>query len=183
MSGHTMQLADLISSGLRTLGERVEEEVRDSDAARAGNLAWDLVKGEAESRLREALKADPLEFIVSAWSKAQELKKYADPARYPPDQSVVVHLGEHKVNCTVHPEIEVLFNGAPIRTLKFTLELVAKFKSAALTIRGGAIRSVAPGACSARVAIKYSGVKLKEEETPEVRLPGRLDLGAGVPIG
>ncbi|HEX9180338.1 MAG TPA: hypothetical protein VF859_08100 [Burkholderiales bacterium] len=183
MSGHTMQLADLISSGLRTAGAKVEEEVRNSDAAGAASLAWDLVRGEAESRLKEALKADPLEFIVSAWSKAQELKKYADPAKYPPDQSVVVHLGEHKVNCTVHPEIEILFNGAPICTLKFTLELVAKFKSAALTIRGGAIRSVAPGVCSARVVLKYSGARLKEEETPDVRLPGRLDLGAGLPIG
>ena len=182
MSESTVQLADLISSGLRSAAERVEEETRAGDAARSASIAWSLLKTEAEGRLKEALSADPLGLIVSAWSRAQELKKYADPAKYPPEESVVVHLGEHKVTCSVHPEIEILFNDVPIRTLKFTLDLVARFKSAALTIRGGAIRAVAPGACSARVVLKYGGVTLKEEETPEVRFPGRLDLGKGISI-
>ena len=182
MSGNKVELADLISSGLRTVGEKVEEELKASDAARSASAAWSLVKSEAEGRLKEALSTDALEVIASAWSKARELKKYADPAKYPPDQSVIVHLGEHKVTCRVHPEVEIAFNEVPFRTLKFTLELVAKFKSAALTIRGGAIRAVSPGSCSAQVTFKYGTVTLKEEQTPEVRFPGRLDLGEGLRI-
>jgi len=177
-----VELADLISSGLQAVGEKVEEELKGSDAAQTASVAWSLVKSEAGSRLKDALGADALEVIASAWSKARELKKYADPAKYPPDQSVVVHLGEHRVACKLHPQVEVRFNDVPIRTVKFTLELVAKFKSAALTIRGGAIRAVAPGACSAQAVLKYGSVRLKEEQTPEVRFPGSLDLGEGLRI-
>lgn len=182
MSESRVELADLIAGGLQAVGERVEEEIRNSEAGRSASVAWTLVKSEASARLKDVLGADALEVIASAWSKARELKKYADPAKYPPDQSVVVHLGEHRVSCNLHPEIEVRFNDVPIRTLKFTLELVARFKTAALTIRGGAIRAVAPGACSAHAVLKYGSVRLKEEQTPEVRFPGRLDLGKGLPI-
>lgn len=182
MSGNRVELADLISSGLQTVGERVEEELKTSDAAKSASIAWSLVKSEAASRLKDALSADALEVIATAWSKVRELKKYADPAKYPPDQSVVVHLGEHKVSCRMQPVIEVSFNEVRLPAIRFNLELVAKFKSAALTIRGGVIRAVAPGSCSAQVVLKYGSVTLKEEQTPEVRFPGRLDLGEGLRI-
>ena len=182
MSNSKVELADLISSGLQTVGERVEEELKAADAAQSAAVAWSLVKSEAASRLREVLAADALEVVAAAWAKAQELRQYADPARYPPDQSVVVHLGEHKVACRLQPELEVCFNDVPVRTVKFTLDLAARFKSAALTIRGGRIRAVAPGRCSAQAVLKYGGVTLKEEQTPEVSFPGRLDLGEGLPI-
>lgn len=182
MSQNRVELADLISSGLQTVGDRVEEELKSSEAAGSAAVAWTLVKSEAASRLREVLTIDALELIAGAWCRAQELKKYADPAQYPPDQSVVVHLGEHKVACRLQPEIEVRFNEVPIRTLRFTLDLVARFKSAALSIRGGRVRAVAPGNCSAQAVLKYGKIKLKQEETPEVRFPGRLDLGEGLPI-
>lgn len=183
MSGANTRLADLISSGLPMMAETVEEELKSSDATRWASIAWLLVKSEMEERLEEALGADPLDLIALAWSKAQDLKKYTDPAKYPSDQSVVVHLGEHKVTWSLHPEIDIVLNEIPVRTVRFTLEFVAKFKTAALTIRGGAIRAIAPGSCSAQVVLKYGKVKLKEEETPEVHLPGRLDLGHGLPIG
>lgn len=182
MSETRVELADLISSGLQAVGHRVEEELKTSEAARSATFAWSLVKAEAAARLKEALAVDALEVVAGAWSKAQDLKKYADPAEYPPDRSVVVHLGEHKVACRLQPEIEICFNAVPIRTIKFTLDLVARFKSAALTIRGGRICAVAPGVCSAQAVLRYGKVKLKEEHTPEVRFPGRLDLGAGLPI-
>ncbi len=41
---------------------------------------------------------------------------------------------------------------------------------------------MAPGSCSAQAVLKYGNVKLKEEQTPEVRFPGRLDLGEGLRI-
>lgn len=183
MSLRNIQIADLISSGLGTVAEKVAGELQVGDADRSASIAWSLVQSEAEARLKEALSTDPLELIALAWSKAQALKKYADPAKYPSNQSIVVHLGEHTVSCHVHPEIDILFNEAPIRTLRFTLELAAKFKSAALTIRGGAIRAIAPGSLSAQVALKYGEVTLKQQETKEVRFPGHLDLGEGFPIG
>lgn len=182
MNETKVQLSDLISSDLRTVGEKVEEELRASDAAQSASIAWSLVKAEAATRLQEALKVDALELIAAAWSKAQDLKKYADPAKYPPDQSIVVHLAEHKVSCRMQPVIEVFFNQVSLPPIRFNVELVARFKSAALNIRGGAIRAVLPGACSAQVVLRYGSVKLKEEHTPEVRFPGRLDLGDGLRI-
>lgn len=182
MSDGRIQLSDLIAGDLHAVVDKVEQELRTSDAAQSASIAWSLVKAEAAMRLQEALKVDALELIAGAWSKARDLKKYADSARYPPDQSIVVHLGEHKVSCRMQPVIEIMLNQISLPAIRFNFELVANFKSAALDIRGGAIRAVLPGSCAAQAVLRYKGVKLKEERTPEVRFPGRLDLGEGIRI-
>jgi hypothetical protein len=182
MSDSRIQLSDLIAGDLRAVADKVEQELRTGDSAGSASIAWSMVKSEAAARLHDALKIDVLELVATAWSKAKELKKYGDTARYPPDQSIVVHLGEHAVSCRVQPVVEVLFNEVSLPSVRFNVELVARFKSAALNIRGGVIREVLPGACSAQAVLRYGNVKLKEATTPEVRFPGRLGLGNGIRI-
>jgi len=182
MSNSGPQLSDLIAGDLRAAADKVEEALRTSDAAGSASIAWSMVKSEAAARLHDALKVDVLELVATAWSKAGELRKYGDAAKYPPDQSIVVHLGEHSVSCRVQPVVEVLLNQVSLPPIRFNVELVARFKSVALNIRGGVIREVLPGACSAQAVLRYGNVKLKEVNTAEVRFPGRLGLGNGLRI-
>ena len=182
MSDSRIQLSDLIAGDLRAVADKVEQEIRADDSAGSAAIAWSMVKSEATARVHDALKIDVLELIATAWSKARELKKYGDAARYPPDQSIVVHLGEHAVSCRLQPVVEVLLNEVSLPPVRFNVELVARFKSAALNIQAGAIRQVMPGACSAQAVLRYGNVKLKEATTPEVRFPGRISLGDGILI-
>jgi hypothetical protein len=183
MSARAVRIADLFPAGLGTVGESVEQEVRRSGGeAGAAGIAWPTLKDEAAARLKEALDVDVLELIGQAWSKARELREYADPVKHPPEETSIVHLGDHAVTCEVHPVLEVRLGDVALPELRFTVNVVAKFKSVALTIRGGAIRAVAPGVCSALAELKYRSVTLKREETPELRLPGRFDFRSGLRI-
>lgn len=183
MSESTVRIVDLVSGSLRVMAQRVEDELKSEALIGAAGINWRLVRAETERQLERALDTDPAEIIVWAWSKAQGLKKYADPERYPSDLSIVVHLGEHELSWRLHPEVDIVVAQAPLRTFRFTIELAVKFKTAALTIRDGIVRSIAPGSCAFRAALKFGDITLKEEETPDVHLPGHVDLDPGVPIG
>jgi hypothetical protein len=93
-----------------------------------------------------------------------------------------VTLGLHELTSTHHPVLTIRIAQVALPELKLTLELVARFKSAELAVSGGRIRSLAPGEASAIARLKYKSVKLKEQSTPAWKLPGRLDLGDGVPV-
>jgi hypothetical protein len=173
MSAQGVRIGDLFPSGLAPVGESVANELRREGGAGSAGIAWEMVQDEAAARLKEVLDLDVLELIGQAWRKARELREYADPLKHPPEETSIVHLGEHAVTCEVHPVLAVR---------RFTVNLVAKFKSAALTIRGGAIRAVAPGVCAAVAELKYRSVSLKREETPELRLPGRFEFRDGLRI-
>ena len=182
MSDTDIKLADLIAGDLGGVANKIEEELGTTNAAHSTTIAWSMVKSEATTRLLEALNVDLLELVAAAWSKAQDLKKYGDATQYPPDQSIVVHLGEHRVSCRLQPVVEVLLNEISLPPIRFSFEVVARFKSAALNIRGGVIREILPGACSALAVLRYGNVKLKEANTPDVRFPGRVGLGNGIRI-
>lgn len=182
MSEAIVRIGDLVSDGLRVMAQRVEDELRNEAVVGTAGMAWRLVKAETQRQLEQALDMDPAELIAGAWSKARELEKYADPQQYPPDLSVIAYLGEHELSWRFHPEVDIVVAQAPFRTFRFTIELAVKLKAAALTIRGGIIRSIAPGSCAFRAALKYGAMTLDEEETPDVHLPGHVDLDPGVPI-
>lgn len=182
MSEQGVRIIDLFPSGLAQVGEKVANEVRQQGEAGPAGIAWGMLKEEAAARLSEVLDLDVLEVIGQAWSKARELREYADPLKHPPDETSIVHLGEHAVTCEVYPVLEIKLDEVVLRELRFTLNLAAKFRSVALTIRGGAIRAVAPGACAALAELKYGKWTLKREETPELRLPGRLEFPGGLRI-
>jgi hypothetical protein len=182
MSAQGVRIGDLFPSGLAPVGESVANELRREGGAGSAGIAWEMVQDEAAARLKEVLDLDVLELIGQAWRKARELREYADPLKHPPEETSIVHLGEHAVTCEVHPVLAVRLGDVALPELRFTVNLVAKFKSAALTIRGGAIRAVAPGVCAAVAELKYRSVSLKREETPELRLPGRFEFRDGLRI-
>jgi len=182
MSAQGVRINDLFPSGLTQIGESVANEIRQQGEAGLTGGAWAMLKDEAAARLQEVLDLDVLEVIGQAWSKARELREYADPLKHPPEETSIVHLGEHAVTCEVYPVLEVRLGDVALPELRFTLNVIAKFKSVALTIRGGAIRAVAPGACAAVAELKYRSATLKREETPELRLPGRFNFRDGLRI-
>jgi hypothetical protein len=106
------------------------------------------------------LNIDAFELIAKAWASARELHEYANTTDHPPGHVEIVHLGEHTLTTGVHPVLQITIAGHKLKPMRFSLILTARFQSAALSIRDGAIIAVAPGDGSATAVLKYHDLDL-----------------------
>jgi hypothetical protein len=149
-----------------------------SGVVRAASLIpWDLVGGPAWDALRGLLDRDPVALLGECWAQAETFRAYADPAKYPPDQTIVAHLAEHEFCRDLHPVINVSIAGCPPVELRFTVALEAWFSGVALSIRGGHIRSGRLGDATLSAELKYREISLiPEQKTRKLKLPGRFSF-------
>ena len=170
---HGIRVADLLPERL-ALGASVQEAMRDDPEAGGANLPWGLIGDQAEEALRGLLDCDLLELLAKAWLQAKALQAYADPAKYPPGETSIVPLAEHRFVREIHPALEVTLSGCPPVPLRFTIALAARFKGLSLSIRDGHIIALAVGEASVSAQLKYGAVKLTDEKQSKiVQLPGR----------
>lgn len=179
----TLSIGRLLSIDGDDVEQALDEHLR--EAAPNESLAAQalrLAAGEIAGRLQTILDFDVFEVLAQGWVKLRELQSYAGPGKLAPGATAVVNLGNHEITHTESPVVDLVVAGTPVSVLKLTVELTVQFKSVALSIRDAAIRSVAPGECMARVRLKYKRQTLKEESTPKLKLPGRIDLGDGIAL-
>ncbi len=124
-------------------------------------------------RIPDLLRLDLGAILVGGWKKVSELERYADPVRYPPDETVFVTLGQHTVTSSHKPSLDILVDGAKVDTVPFDLKLTLTLDTATLTIRGGEVLAAAPGACKAAGELKCEGYSLVKRESGTVKLPGK----------
>jgi len=60
-----------------------------------------------------------------------------------------------------------------VDTVPFELKLTLTLDTVTLTIRGGHVLAVAPGACKAAGELKCEGYSLVKRESQAVKLPGK----------
>jgi hypothetical protein len=184
MNNKGTRVIDLFEgASLHGIGDTVQQHIHDSvaqDSAQA--MVWGAVKSEAAECLEKALNLDVFEVFGRVWAKARELKEYADVKKYPPDQTVIVHLGKHDLVAKEKPVLDVMIGGVQLPVLEFALNLTAHFEAVALTVRGGRIYTITPGDCSAKAELKYGDAKLASNETPKLHVPGQISLGDGIAI-
>ncbi len=146
----------------------------------AGKAAPGLAGFAAEAgakRLNEALDTDVFELLADAWLTFRQVRDCADPATHPPGQDTLVTLNDVEVTSTNSPLLHATVGGVALPDLRFTLSLVARFKTVQLVVRDARIRSLRPGGASAIVKLSYGSAKLAERSTPEWKLPGEIALG------
>jgi hypothetical protein len=184
MSSKGTRVIDLFEgASLHGIGDTVQQHIHDSAAQDSTQaMVWDAVKSEAAERLEEALDLDVFAVFGQVWAKARELKEYTDAKKYPPEQTVIVHLGKHDMVAREKPILDVKIGGVRLPVLEFALNLTAHFEAVALTVRGGRIYTITPGDCSAKVELKYGDAKLASNETPKLHVPGQISLGDGIAI-
>ena len=176
-------LRSLIGIGKDDVEQALSLHAKDGSAV-AGKLgsASGFIASVAADNLNGALEVDALEVLGQAWAKLQLLREYADPKKHPPGTASVVQLGQHDVTHSCNPVLALRAAGVKLTELKLALELDARFKSVALSIRDGRIVGAAPGEASVIARLKYKSVKLKEQSTPSWKLPGEITFGQGIPI-
>ena len=124
-------------------------------------------------RIPDLLRVDLGAILVGGWKKVRELERYADPAKCPPDETIFVKLGQHTVTSSHKPSLDIVVDGVKVDTVPFELKLTITLDTALLTIRGGEVLAVAPGACKAAGEFKCEGFSLVKRESRTVKLPGK----------
>ena len=156
---------------------QMQEQMQDKAGA-----AWKMVQGNMDQHLARLLDIDVVQLLVDGWNKARELRKYRDESAYPPDEVIVVALSKHKLESQHKPHLELVVADRPVGRLHFQIDLALNIDGAQLTIQGGRIMRIATGKTSGTGTIRCEGVIVGQKEAKLGALPGKIDLGAGVPI-
>lgn len=136
-----------------------------------------------------AVFATPLYKVLAAgWRMHPGCRALCDPARYPPGESQVMELAEHKVTWACEPAVELVVDAlaaagaGKLAELEFEVELEATVRAGVLTIQDARFRTMDAAALALNVALRLAGVTIARYEVP-VPLPGTLRFGAeGEPI-
>jgi len=148
----------------------------------AKGIPWSAVKETIGEKVAELLDVSLLDVISSGWKKLAEVMEYADTAKYPPRETSLVPLVEHKVKSEHHPYIEVLVKGSPVGKVQFDIQLTLTIEGLVLRIENAMIKSIQAGTLKGKGSIALGGSTLAEKSFPPCSLPGTLHLGNGIPL-
>jgi len=172
---------------LRDLIEVSESDVEHAASEFAAESGGGGIHGFAAhigaDKLNEALDKDAGDTLALGWTKVRAVRDAAKRSLQHPGETSVVTLGQHELASTHYPVLTVRVAKLPAAEIRFTLELVAQFKSVKLAISDGRIRSVSPGEASAIARLKYKNAELSRKSTPAWKLPGEIRFsGDGIPV-
>ena len=177
---------DLLPDSFTRLERTIQDKVIESNGGSPSipGFAWDFATSETATAIRGTLDCDVFELLARGWCFARELSKFHDQTKYPPGTKSIVYLGEHALTTEIHPVLTLLIGPIASRPLRFTVELKANFRSAALLITDACITGLDSGDCFVSARLKYGEVTLHDEvRSKHVGLPGRIRFKTPLSIG
>ena len=179
-----VKLSDLLPDNLERAGETGIEKLRARDDIGSLNVAWNLVGGQLEGALHNALDCDVVEVAAECWAKANLLAEYADPERHPPGERSVIEIGGRDLTRELDPVIVVNVAGCPPFELRFTVALTLHYGGVKLVISDGRIREGSLGDAWVSAQLRYGEIPLQSlAESKKLPLSGPFMLpGDGVKI-
>lgn len=142
--------------------------------AQAGAIEWTASAAVLLPKVAELLDVPLSRIFVAFWHKANEIVRALHESRTSPDDSIEVSLVDCSTEATLEPFIEIRFGGsAPPKRISLTVSLPLTFRAVKLTIRRGALVSVAAGECEMDGAVRLSAVTLAKLTKPlTIKLAG-----------
>jgi hypothetical protein len=176
-------LRDLIQVSKEDVEHALAEQARDdpSVGGSKGHVAGFAASAIA-AKVNEGLDTDLYEVLAGVWVKWEKLKTAAEESRTNPDKLVVQLLGEHDLKHVCYPTVKINVAELALPDVKFKLELIARFKSMRLSIRNAMLIAMSPGNASAITRLSYGNTRIREQPTPEWKVPAEIRLGEGYRI-
>jgi hypothetical protein len=143
-------------------------------------MPWPHVEETICARLSELLKKDPMELIATAWDKYHVLADAAEQSRS--GETVLVALEEHSITSELHPYVEIRFGPNLIRRIEFDVTVNLRLKGVILKIESQRIKAVEAGSCEGSGEIQVKNVSIWKHDFTSIDLPGRINLGSGIPV-
>ncbi|MBZ5538076.1 MAG: hypothetical protein LAO31_19145 [Acidobacteriia bacterium] len=145
-------------------------------------IKWGAVSDVLVKKILETLDVPLLDILLPAWKKYREIEEFADPKKYPPADTYLVSLAEHTVKSEHHPYVEVLFKGATLGRIDFTLTVELTLEGFVLQIQGGRIKAIRTGTIKGQGSLALETTVVLEKDFGSIELPGMLQLGEGIPL-
>ena len=179
-AGETGALDD--DSGLVDLKAELEQQLP--------TVSFKAVEKEIGSKIGEVLNTGIDDVLLASWKKYRGFQEYADPAKHPPEETILVPLAEHTIKSAHRPHVDLKIKDMQVASIELDVHLALKLEGVVLRVQDGKIRDVRAGSCQASGSLRCS-VKSKagakdllnvKKETPKLQLAGAINLGSGITI-
>ena len=134
------------------------------------------------TKLPDLLGIDIGQVLVGGWTKSEELRRYADPNRYPPDETMLVELIQHSIRSSHAPHLDFMIRDTQMSRIDFELEVKLDVDGAVLTIRDGKIWALSVGTCVASGELTCEGHSIMAKKSEPIEIPGTYALAQPVQI-
>lgn len=179
----SLNAEELSENGLSIVGPQGQtSSLQEMVLKEAKNIKWPGVFSAIVEKIEELLDISITDIMVKAWAKYKTLLKYTDREKYPPDQTVLVPLVEHKIGSEHHPHIDIVIDDKPFAKIEFQINVELTLKGMVLKIQDGEIKEVRMGSCEGKGSIKCGESVILEKEMKPFSLPSSIDFGDGIPI-
>ena len=157
-------------------------DLRAELAKKSKLIKWDVVSDVLMGRAAEMADIPLAKILLPAWRKYRELEKFADPQAYPPEDTELVSLLEHTVQSEHKSSLAILFKGVTVKLIDFTVATELTLEGIVLQIRGGRVMAIKAGSVKGNASLSMEDQIVLERPFAPVSLPGKIDLGDGVPL-
>jgi hypothetical protein len=136
-------------------------------SAHVGGVAWTATSATLLPKIAELLDIHLSRIFVAFWQKADAIGRALEESRKAPDDSMEESLADCSTEAILEPFIEIRFKGAlPPKRIPITVSLPLTFRAVKLTIRGGAIVTIAAGECQMEGEVKLGALTLARLTEP-----------------
>jgi hypothetical protein len=170
-------LGGLMPHEIEGLGDLIKQHLEKHGAT----LGLHYLAGEATSALdKELNKINLVEQLAKGWSL---FKSVREAAHAPAGETAFVSLGEHHLTLKASPTLQLTIAGVRAPDLILSLDLAARFDSATLSVRDGALVGADPGDCEVTASVSSGSAQIgKPLELGKIDLKGPLHFSPGCPI-
>jgi hypothetical protein len=143
-------------------------------------LQWSEIESDIFNGISELLNTDVMSVIVKTWKQYDTLAEYAEQSKTT-GKAELVELVDHTMKIGLHPYLEIQFAEFS-KKIFFDVTLDLTLKGLQLKIENAEIKSVQTGTCEGKGEIKIKDYTLLKLPFEPIDLPGKIDLGSGIPI-
>jgi hypothetical protein len=150
-------------------------------------LATHAVATECSRVAAPLLRLDVGHVLLAGWRTRSELVTAARETAAHPGTVDVVPLRQHRITAERHPRLDILVDGNPVVSLRFTVLFDFDVTELAATVQNGALTDLRAGRTKVTVTLRVSalpedkGVKLAEQDAT-IEVPLVVPLGRGIPL-
>jgi hypothetical protein len=143
-------------------------------------LQWSSIEADIFKGISELLNTDVMSVIIATWKQYNALAEHADESKTT-GKTELVELVDHTMEVRLHPYLEIQFAEF---SKKIFFDVSAEFtlKGLKLRIEDARIKSVQTGSLEGAGEIKIKAKSLLKHSFEPIDLPGRVNLGDGIPI-
>jgi len=139
---------------------------------------WSKVEDRLATEFMKMLDIKILTILYEGWKKANSLREFTDPVKYPADRRIEpVPLLEHQITSTYHPSLIVRVAEVELGTpVQFDLTTVLKLRGILLAIQGGRIYEIRAGSIEGTLRLEWKRVDLLKVETNQIPIPSAMKV-------